>query len=398
MTFNLEFYVLIIFQVLETVLSTYPHYDIDTNYAQNVTITEGNQAILPCHAQSNNLKVVWMNPKKIMISEKESRFMDDIRMSIERPFVGDYNLHIREVRYDDRGEYTCAVNTEPVQTKRIRLIVQVPSRFVNDGQRSEVIAVEGSTVRLTCNATGIPTPNITWFRQIPDSEVDQKEQIGTIGEVLVIHNISRYCGGVYECMAFNGVEPKISKSVKVDVQFKPEITIRNPRIGQELDKETILECIVTASPQGANFWKRGMEEIPSNDIRRYRVEIYPEGEFTVTISLRITSVEESDFGTYTCEANNGLGTATGDTTLYEFKKPTLPPTTTTLATTTRKFIYYPNFKTQYDNYEEKEGTKKETQISGQFGSGDYKGHAERVQSSLYVSMTISVMLSIQYIL
>lgn len=65
-----------------------------------------------------------MNPKKIMISEKESRFMDDIRMSIERPFVGDYNLHIREVRYDDRGEYTCAVNTEPVQTKRIRLIVQ----------------------------------------------------------------------------------------------------------------------------------------------------------------------------------------------------------------------------------------------------------------------------------
>lgn len=65
-----------------------------------------------------------MNPKKIMISERESRFIDDVRMSIERPFVGDYNLHIREVRYDDRGEYTCAVNSVPVKTIRIRLIVQ----------------------------------------------------------------------------------------------------------------------------------------------------------------------------------------------------------------------------------------------------------------------------------
>jgi hypothetical protein len=45
-------------------------------------------------------------------------------MSIERPFVGDYNLHIRNVRYDDRGEYTCTINTIPVQIKRIRLIVK----------------------------------------------------------------------------------------------------------------------------------------------------------------------------------------------------------------------------------------------------------------------------------
>lgn len=65
-----------------------------------------------------------MNPKRIVISERESRFIDDPRMSIERPFVGDYNLHIRNVRYDDRGEYTCTINTIPVQTKRIRLIVK----------------------------------------------------------------------------------------------------------------------------------------------------------------------------------------------------------------------------------------------------------------------------------
>ena len=28
--------------------------------------------------------------------------------------------------------------------------------------------------------------------------------IGTTGEVLLIHNISRFCGGIYECEAQNG--------------------------------------------------------------------------------------------------------------------------------------------------------------------------------------------------
>ena len=65
-----------------------------------------------------------MNPKKILIAERESRYIDDPRMSVERPFVGDYNLHIRNVRYDDRGEYTCTINSVPVETKRVRLIVK----------------------------------------------------------------------------------------------------------------------------------------------------------------------------------------------------------------------------------------------------------------------------------
>jgi len=34
----------------------------------------------------------------------------------------------------------------------------VPSEFVNDGQPAYVIAVEGTSVKMTCNATGIPTP------------------------------------------------------------------------------------------------------------------------------------------------------------------------------------------------------------------------------------------------
>jgi hypothetical protein len=62
------------------------------------------------------VQIIWMNPKRIVISERESRYIDDPRMSIERPFVGDYNLHIRNVRYDDRGEYTVYLHDQVYST------------------------------------------------------------------------------------------------------------------------------------------------------------------------------------------------------------------------------------------------------------------------------------------
>lgn len=44
-------------------------------------------------------------------------------MSVERPKVADWNLMIREVRYNDSGEYMCQINSVPVRIKRIWLFV-----------------------------------------------------------------------------------------------------------------------------------------------------------------------------------------------------------------------------------------------------------------------------------
>ena len=40
------------------------------------------------------------------------------------------------------------------------------------------------------------------------------------GEFLIIHNISRYCDGIYECVAFNDVPPAVNKDIKVEVECK----------------------------------------------------------------------------------------------------------------------------------------------------------------------------------
>ena len=44
--------------------------------------------------------------------------------------------------------------------------------------------------------------------------------VGENGEVLIIHNISRYCEDLYECVAVNGIPPAASKEIKVTVECK----------------------------------------------------------------------------------------------------------------------------------------------------------------------------------
>lgn len=42
--------------------------------------------------------------------------------------------------------------------------------------------------------------------------------VGINGEILIIHNISRYCDGIYECVAFNDVPPAVNRVISVMVE------------------------------------------------------------------------------------------------------------------------------------------------------------------------------------
>jgi len=42
--------------------------------------------------------------------------------------------------------------------------------------------------------------------------------IGRVGEVVIIHNVTRYCDDIYECVASNGVPPTVSRQMRVTVE------------------------------------------------------------------------------------------------------------------------------------------------------------------------------------
>ena len=68
-------------------------------------------------------QVAWSDQWNTLLTLDDRRIIDDSRISIERPYTRDWNLHIRKSEYHDRGQYTCQINTNPVKMKTVMLLV-----------------------------------------------------------------------------------------------------------------------------------------------------------------------------------------------------------------------------------------------------------------------------------
>ncbi|KAK3096999.1 hypothetical protein FSP39_005499 [Pinctada imbricata] len=326
----------------------------------NITVVAGKTAVLPCSIDFlGDYKVVWTDRWSTLLTLETKRIIDDERMGVDRPYTSDWNLIIHDVKYEDRGRYTCQINTQPVKTKEVELVVLVPPKIL-DSSSSDVRSREGETVTLTCNVTGVPPPTVQWFRRrFQDALGNHKERVrtsilhsglykpdeatprkscyytvhhagvGLNGEKLIIHNITRYCDGIYECMAFNQVEPAVNREMKVEVQFSPEVNIQPKRLSQSVGKETILECDILAFPQVYSVWIFNDKVITSEKERR-RLDVYTESDNFITLSIRLLNLTKEDFGEYRCFAKNELGQDEEFMYLSELMPrppPTLAPTT-----------------------------------------------------------------------
>ncbi|XP_029939526.1 hemicentin-1, partial [Salarias fasciatus] len=218
-------------------------------------------------------------------------------------FSGGSKLQIARSQLSDSGTYSCvASNVEGKARKNYRLNIQVPPSISGSEMPSEVGVLLNESIQLICRAQGTPTPTIQWLK---DGEainsVGHKElRISPDGRTLTVSRAQTTDSGKYTCVATNaaGEEDRI---FNLNVYVPPVIEGNSESLEEltaVLDSSVNIECVATGSPLPQLNWLRNGLPLPVSS----HLRLLSAGQV-----LRITRIQVSDGGSYTCVASNRAG-------------------------------------------------------------------------------------------
>ncbi|XP_022901301.2 lachesin-like isoform X2 [Onthophagus taurus] len=306
---------------------------------ENITVAQGRDATFTCVV--NNLggyrvsgdpataRVAWIKADtKAILAIHEHVITNNARLTVTHNDFNTWTLNIRSVRREDRGQYMCQVNTDPMKMQTAYLEVVIPPDIINEETSGDLMVPEGGSAKLVCKARGYPKPRIIWKREDggpivsrgPASTSKTKPDRVTMidGEVLTLTKITRSEMGAYLCIAANGVPPTVSKRMNLHVHFHPLIQVPNQLVGAPINTDVTLQCHVEASPKAINYWtKESGDMIISND--KYIMNEMQSSQYSVQMRLVVTRIEKSDLGGYKCISKNSIGDAEGNIRLYEME-------------------------------------------------------------------------------
>ncbi|GLV46036.1 Dpr-interacting protein beta [Carabus blaptoides fortunei] len=304
---------------------------------ENVTIAQGRDATFTCVV--NNLggyrvsgelataRVAWIKADtKAILAIHEHVITNNARLSVTHNDYNTWTLNIRGVRREDRGQYMCQVNTDPMKSQTAFLEVVIPPDIVYDETSGDMMVPEGGSAKLVCKARGYPQPRIVWKREdggeiIARGGPGGKTKLTSVeGEILTLTKVTRSEMGAYLCIAANGVPPSVSKRMMLHVHFHPLIQVPNQLVGAPTGTDVTLQCHVEASPKAINYWTRDTGEmIISND--KYNMTEINNSYYSVQMRLVIRNFCKIDLGGYKCISKNSIGDAEGNIRLYEMEIP-----------------------------------------------------------------------------
>ncbi|KAM9297014.1 opioid-binding protein/cell adhesion molecule homolog [Gastrophryne carolinensis] len=268
----------------------------------NVTVRQGESAILRCPVDNRVTRVAWLNRSTILFAGGD-KWAIDPRVLLVSNTKSQYSIEIQNVDVYDEGPYTCSVQTDNhPKTSRVHLIVQVPPQIFNIS--SSMAVNEGSVVTLRCLASGRPEPTVTWRHYSGKAH----RFVGN-DEFLEISGITKEQSGQYECSATNEVSTPAIRRVTVTVNYPPYIAdARNT--GASVGQKGALRCSALAVPLADIQWYKDDTRL-SNSLGGIRIE----NKEQVSI-LTFFNVSEKDYGNYTCVASNKLGNSNASVILY----------------------------------------------------------------------------------
>jgi neuronal growth regulator 1 len=325
---------------LISILTILGHIICPTSCQQNPSIVQitpgqtvdlGDTIDLSCSVQYGaNYPIIWTklseNPNNapLFISKDAALTVYDNRYSIRHDDSSStYTLQVSKIQESDTGAYQCQVVTSATSrvTAETFISVRIPPLILDSSSRGMIVGA-GETFTLTCNATGAPTPKISWRREnnglLPTGGVVAK------GNSITIYNATKDDRGIYYCIADNQVGKPAKRSVGVEIEFAPQVSLVRARYQQAPGYPAELHCSVEASPPPDISWLKDGYQI-NGDNNFYQISSTSNSHDFIQSTLRIKRVGERDYGSYRCRAINKLGDRQNSMLLEKASEPICPP-------------------------------------------------------------------------
>ncbi|XP_069106281.1 uncharacterized protein [Argopecten irradians] len=284
---------------------------------QNVTVTAGDNVTLFCNATGNPrvTAVYW----EVTFGGGEAMMVEIYGTNYSGVTIDDPSLTIIDVMSADSGIYICKANNSIGTGSSDFVILNVQDIPMVMVYPTNVTAVAGDNVTLTCNVTGNPEATVVYWDVMVDggqTEVLEIDGTNTAGGTLNVPSVTLISvmtndSGIYICKANNSIGTGSSEYAILDVQDIPMVMVTDQNVTVTAGDNITLFCNATGNPSvTAVYW-----EVTFGGGEAMMVEVNGTNYSGVSIddpSLTIIDVMSADSGIYICKANNSIGTGSSD--------------------------------------------------------------------------------------
>ncbi|XP_075888259.1 neural cell adhesion molecule 1a isoform X5 [Nelusetta ayraudi] len=289
----------------------------------NATAEVGNSVMLACDADGfPEPMVTWVHNNVVLESGDKYSLNED-----------GSELLIKDVKKVDEGDYTCMAKNkagEKSEEVSLNVFVQPTITYLSNQTASEF----DEQVTLTCEASGDPTPTISWSFENrvftegeqaswtrPDKYESLDRNIVVLSHArlssLTLKNVQFTYAGQYLCSAANAIGQD-SRAVHLEVRYAPKV-LGSVVVYTWEGNPANISCEVKAHPGASVLWFRDGLPLPSANSSNIKIYHTP-----TTSYLEVNPNSQTDFGSYNCTATNVMGTESKEFLLISADVPSPP--------------------------------------------------------------------------